>query len=129
MTYTPPVRQPPLRPRIAGSKVAISCHKPGEFLIRAWAPLYGGPERLVDWICHYVGRMDMAELEWWGYTYYGQPAYMQTNADDRYRSGLTIQHFVEPADAFTRTMLDDGRLGPAYGKPHVLEIPEKGVVQ
>lgn len=129
MTATNSVRVPPLRPLTSGGKIAISCHKPGEFLIRAWTTSWSKPSRLVDWICHYVGRMDMAGLEWWGYTYPGQPSYMQSNADDRYRSGLTIQRFVEPTDRTTAELLERGVIGPHYDGPVVLPIPERGYVQ
>ena len=130
-TATQPMaeRLPPLRPWRIGGKIAISCERPGEWLIRAWTPTSTAkPERLVDWICHYIGRMDMPGLEWWGFTYPGQPYYMRPAGSD-WSSGLTIQSFVTPPDEWTQKLLDEGRIGPAYGEPLNLKIPESGVVQ
>lgn len=115
-------RLPPLRPVIARTG-ALSCHKPGEFLMRAWAPFYSGdryPLRLVEWILHHVGRIDLTELEWWGYTYSGRPSYM---GDDplRYASGLTIQRVV-PRRFEWQTYAE-------FGAPIDLDIPERGIVR
>lgn len=129
-TAKPSDRVPPLRPSLAGSKVAISCEKPGQFLVRAWAPSWTLPDRLVAWILDHVGRANMAaDLEWWGYTYPGQPTYMAVSRPDYCGSGLTIQRFVEPGDMTTQALLDDGRIGLAYGPPEHLPIPERGMVQ
>lgn len=127
MTSTSADRLPPLRPLTTGGKIAVSCHKPQVFLIRAWTPIWHPPDKLVDWILHHVGRFDLADLEWWGYTYPGQPPYMGDAGNCR--SGLTIQRFVEPPDPWTKKALDEGRLGPAYGPPEDLDIPERGIVR
>ena len=125
MSAIDPVRLPPLHPLTTGAKMAVSCHKPFDWLIRAWAPAHGGNERLVEWILHHVGRMNSEGLEWWGFTYGGQPPYMGTRD---LSSGLTIQRYVEPPDRWTKAAVDEGRIGPCYGPPTPLEIPEQGVV-
>lgn len=126
MTYLLPDRTPPLSPRLVGGKLAVSCHKEREFLIRAWMPLRCcRPERLIDWILHHIGRMDFDGLEWWGATYVGQPDYMR-RAD--WSSGLVIQRYVPP-DGLMQRAQDEGRYGFGYGPPEHLEIPEKGIVQ
>lgn len=126
MTYLDPVRLPPMEPLTTGAKAAVSCHKPSDWLIRAWAPAYGGHVRLVEWILYHVGRMDCAGLEWWGFTYPGQPSYMG-GRDHAYESGLTIQRHTKPPDSL-RAAVDRGRIGPGYGPPTPLDIPEQGVV-
>jgi hypothetical protein len=121
-------KMPPLRPFTTGGKAAISCEKPGEFLVRAWATTWTKPATLVDWICHHIGRMSFEGLEWWGYTYPGLPPYMDTGKRT-YESGLTIQRFVPPCDSFTLRMLNEGRLAPGYGPPVDLAIPATGQIQ
>lgn len=123
MTALNPVRMPPLTPLLGGKK-AISCHKDREWFIRAWAPLHTNPTILIDWILYYVGRHNQAGLEWWGYTYRGLPDYMVSDWD--YSSGLTIQRFVVPDSKWTQELLDEGKIGPAYGKVEQLEILDKG---
>lgn len=131
MRYTTldPVRLPPLLPWVVGGKIAISCHKEREFLIRAWTTSRTNPTKLFNWILHYVGRLDLSELEWFGYTYSGQPNYMQLDRTNIYTSGLTIQYFVEPKDNFMKRLLDEGKIGLDYGTPSNLLIPDKGYVQ
>jgi hypothetical protein len=120
-------RRPPLRPRRVGSKIAVSCEKPRQFLIRAWCPAHSSPERPINWILHHLGRLDLADLEWWGFTYPGQPPYMGGTRDRTgLSSGLTIQRFVPPSHPWTLQSLDEGRIGPVYGEPEDLEIPERG---
>lgn len=83
---------------------------------------------LVDWITHYTGRMDLADVEWWGYTYQGLPFYMTPGYDFSYTSGLTIQRFVEPSNPMMLKALDEGTIGPAYWEPEYLDIPVPGCV-
>lgn len=123
------IRQPPINPWVVGGKIAISCHKDRDFLIRAWAPRFTSHNEVVNWILYYVGRMNQSDLEWFGYTYSGQPSYM-TRGEERYESGLTIQHFVAPKPgSIEESLLDKGRVGPSYGTAIDLEIPVKGHVQ
>ncbi len=123
---------PPLR-ALVSRKAALSAHKPGVWLIRAWCPgnYSSRPDfdtkRLLGWVLHYTGRFDLTGIEWWGFTYTGLPSYMDGRYD--WSSGLTIQHYVEPTDKLTRDAQAEGRVGCAYGKPETLEIPESGVVQ
>lgn len=123
---------PPLHP-LVHRKAAVSAHKPGEWLIRAWCPrnVVGraglDAKRLVEWILHYTGRFDFDGIEWWGYTYTGLPAYMDGRYD--WSSGLTIQRYIEPESATVRAAQAEGRMGWAYDKPDSLPIPEPGVVQ
>lgn len=112
---------PPLHPFTANPKYAISCEKPGHWLIRAWTPAWAGRHKhLVDWIMHYVGRIQpLDDLIWWGYTYSGLPSYMGESPDSLYRSGLTIQRHVKH---------HEWRYNPRkginiYGEPEHLEIP------
>ncbi len=129
MTATRLDKRPPLNPTTVGGKISVSCEKPGVFLIRAWSTMWHRPEKLVGWICHHVGRMDLDGLEWWGFTYPGQPAYMGTGTIARaHDSGLTIQRFIAPTDSWVVKAVAEGRIGPAYGEPEWLDIPERGVV-
>jgi hypothetical protein len=122
MTYLLADRQPPLAPLTFGGKIAISCLRSRDFLIRAWAPRWHSPEVLVNWILHHVGRIDLEDLEWWGYTYGGQPSYMLARSNEGLSSGLTIQRYVAPPS-------DLIEWGEGFGPPEHLEIPEKGIIQ
>ena len=116
-------------PVVTGTKMAVSCHHPHEFLIRAWAPMnyaFGG-EKLVDWILHHIGRINHDNREWWGMTYRGQPSYMGNVGT--FDSGLTIQHFVKPTSDWAKKRLEEGKLDPCYGPLIDLEIPDRGQVQ
>ena len=118
---------PPLRPLRYPGKIAMSCHRPRVFLIRAWTVSYRSPNDLVAWICHHVGRLDMADLEWWGFTYPGQPSYMGGRRG-AYESGLTIQRYVPETDTFLARGVEEGRYPLRYGPPEPLEIPERGII-
>lgn len=124
MTIIYPGSVPPLRPWVSHTS-AISCLKPGDFLIRAWRPCYGTSivhkaKSLTDWILYHVGRMDLADLEWWGYIYSSRPDYMGEDLL-RYTSGLTIQRHVPTSYS--------SELCQSFGPPLDLDIPEKGIVR